>query len=257
MARRTATERGFVLSHLEFDLLWEDLDLGKPPYPLDVPSHGATIGERDELVDKVFAELAEAGLVVDDEIHAALREPLELLARNTLSIDALVLSTESMRVLAVSDGQLAALAVLDDRELAVEPLRPDGLVGAVVAVIGDVPAGPGEPVALPREAFAAAMDGFAQRGYAGFERVLADAGITGRAVRPLATMVDANRTAAGQLAVNAAGTRSPVLSWFDTDAGRYVVTTDGVGDQQFATVTPADGAWVARRVTALVDELTR
>jgi hypothetical protein len=254
MVRRTATERGFVLSHLEFDLIWEDLDLGKPPYPLDVPSHGATMAERDDLADTVFAELAQHGLMVDDEIHPSLREPLELLARNTVSIDALVLGDEPMRLLAAADQEHAALAVLDSRELAIEPVRPDGLVGAVLVVLGDVPAGPGEPVSLPREAFATAMDAFARNGYPAFERALTEAGVTGRAMRPLATLVDAHRTAAGQLAVNAAGTRSPVLTWFDTSAGRYVATTDGAGDQRFTTIIPADHAWLARRVNAMIDE---
>jgi hypothetical protein len=257
MARRTSTERGVVLSHLEFDLLWEDLDLGDPPYPIEVPSHGETMAARDELGEQVFATLAEAGLVIGDDVHPELRESLELLVRNTLSIDALIFGEVPLRLLAVSDGGQALLAVLDNQELALEPLHVDGVLGAVSSVIGDVPPGPGEQVRLPREVFTAAMDAHGRSGYAAFEGVLADAGITGRSVRPLATMVASKRVAAGQLAVNAVGARSPVLSWFDTEAGRYAVSTEDVGGQRLSTVTPADGGWIRRRIESIVDALRR
>ena len=32
----------YQLSAREFDFLWEHLELGRMPYPIDVPSNGAT-----------------------------------------------------------------------------------------------------------------------------------------------------------------------------------------------------------------------
>ena len=36
------------LSAVEFDVLWRELRLGQPPYPLDIPSPGTTIRHDDE-----------------------------------------------------------------------------------------------------------------------------------------------------------------------------------------------------------------
>ena len=70
-----------VLSHSEFDLLWDDLIGWTPPYPLEVASHGATMAERDELGAKVFAALGNAGLADGEEVAPGLRGLVELLDR--------------------------------------------------------------------------------------------------------------------------------------------------------------------------------
>jgi hypothetical protein len=127
-------------------------------------------------------------------------------------------------------------------------------VRAVVRVLGDRPAGPGEQVRLPRAAYSAALRAYAESGYTGLERALAAAGVRGNAMRPLITIAEAGRLGAGQLAVNGARGRSPVLTWSDTVAGRYVVTTEDVRDEQWVRVVPADLAWITRRLTDLVAE---
>ncbi|WP_410673919.1 ESX secretion-associated protein EspG [Amycolatopsis sp. cmx-4-68] len=255
MARRTATAAGVILSHLEFDLLWEDLGPGgPPPYPFDVPAHGATHAERDDLGVRVFAGLEEAGLTDGEDVDPDLADLFVLLGSPSLSVDALVLGEAPWRLLAAVRDAAGVLAVLDDRDLVLEPLRPDGLVPAVTRMLGDVAAGPGDQLRLPRAAYSAAMDAYARSGYDAFERALASAGITGRAVRPLATLVTAERHAAGQLAATGPAGRTPVLAWFDTAAGRYAVTPEDSGGEPWVTVTPADGAWLADRLTRMVEE---
>ncbi|MEV6628712.1 ESX secretion-associated protein EspG, partial [Amycolatopsis sp. NPDC051114] len=190
MARRTATAAGVILSHLEFDLLWADLGPGgPPPYPFDVPAHGATHAERDDLGVRVFAGLAEAGLTDGDDVDPGLADLFALLGSPSLSVDALVLGEAPWRLLAAVRGAAGVLAVLDERDLVLEPLRPADLVPAVARMLGDVEAGPGDQLRLPRAAYSAAMDAYARSGYDAFERELGTAGITGRAVRPLATLV--------------------------------------------------------------------
>jgi hypothetical protein len=255
MARRTATTAGVILSHLEFDLLWEDLGPGgPPPHPFDVPSHGATQAERDDLGVRVFAGLGEAGLTDGDDVDPGLADLFVLLGSPALSVDALVLGEAPWRMLAAVQGAAGVLAVLDERDLVLEPLRPAGLVPAVTRMLGDDAApGPGDQLRLPRAAYAAAMAAYARSGYDAFERTLAASGITGRAVRPLATLVTAERYAAGQLAATGPAGRTPVLAWFDTAAGRYAVTPEDAGGEPWVMVTPADGAWFTDRVTRLVD----
>jgi len=253
MARRT--QWGVVLSPVEFDLLWDDLGLGESPYPLDVPSHGATMVERAELAAAALAALADVGLVGGadgEDLDAELLENLVLLRHNTLSVDALVFGDRPRRALAAAGDERAVLAVLDGDDLAIEPVHRDRVVHAVMSVIGDARPGPGEQVRLPRAAYSAAMDGYARTGYPGFERALVTSGVQGRAIRPLATMVESRRTASGQLAATGPEGRSPVLSWFDTEAGRYAASTEDGGAEPWVTITPADGALIARRLTELI-----
>lgn len=241
MARRTATAAGVILSHREFDLLWEDLGPGgPPPYPFDVPAHGRTHAERDDLGVRVFAGLAEAGLTDGDDVDPALANLFGLLGAPSLSVDALVLGEAPWRLLAAVRDTAGVLAVQDERDLVLEPLRPADLVPSVARMLGDQPAGPGDQVRLPRAAYAAAMDAYARNGYDAFERALAAAGITGRAVRPLATLVTAERYTAGQLGATGPAGRTPVLAWFDTAAGRYAVTPEDAGGEPWVSVTPVD-----------------
>ncbi|MFE0023952.1 ESX secretion-associated protein EspG [Amycolatopsis sp. NPDC059021] len=253
MARTLPSVNGIVLSHLEYDLLWADLGLGPQPYPLEVRSHGYTMDERDVLGGQVFDGLAEAGLIdEDDRVDPRVDELLESLARPVVSVDALVVGEISLRVLAAAGKRRGVLATLDDVELALRPMWPDELVDVVAGVIGDCNPGPGEPVRLPRETFSEAMRAFADKGYPAFERTLARAGITGRATRALSTMVDSPRHVSGQLAANGAAGRSPVVSWFDTDAGRYGATVQDVAGTRWVTVTPANGHWLVNRVEELL-----
>lgn len=252
MARRSAT--AVVLSHLEFDLLWEDLGAGEPPYPLEVPSFGATLDERERLGGEVFGSLAAAGLVDGDRVAPELEGLFGLLAANSVAVDALVFRPRPWRVLAAARGGRGVLAVLDDREVALEAIRD--VVAAMSRVIGDAPAGPGEQVRMPRAVFSAAVDAYARTGYAGMERALASGGITGRAVRSITTVVESGRRAAGQLAVTGPRGRSPMLSWTDTEAGRYAMAAEEVSGEPWVLVSPADGPWLTRHLADLLARTT-
>lgn len=251
MARRMTGTDGVVLSQLEFDLLWADLELGELPYPLDVPSHGRTMAERDELGAQVFESLDAAGLIDGDDVVGELEAQLTLLRSPALSVDALLIREVPLRLLAAAGPRRAVLAVLDHAELALRPIAPADLVPIVADIIGDAPPGQGQAVRLPRAAFSAAMNAFAGKGHDGLDWALAQAGITGRETRALATLVTAGRTCSGQLAANGPGGRSPVVSWFDTQAGRYAATVERIAGESWVTLTPADGSWLAARIAEL------
>jgi hypothetical protein len=250
MARRSAT--AVVLSHLEFDLVWEDLGVGEPPYPLEVPSHGGTMDERDALGSEVLRTLTEAGLADGVDVSPELEDLLTLLAHGEVSVDALVFRPHPWRVLATSRGRQGVLAVLNDREVALEPITD--LASAITRVIGDAPAGPGEQVRMPRSVFAAAMDAYAESGHAALERTLAQAGITGRATRSITTLVDSPRKSTGQLAATGPAGRSRVLSWTETAAGRYALTTEQSPDTEWVHLSPADTPWLTRHLTTLLTQ---
>ncbi len=241
------------MSHLEFDLLWEDLGAGDPPYPLEVPSHGETLAEREDLGVDVFHSLASAGLADGDDIAPELEDLFGFLTGSTRSVDALVFRPQPWRVLAAVRGARGVLAVLNDQEVALEPITDP--VAAMARVIGDAAAGPGEQVRLPRAVFSAAMAAFAASGHGAMEHALAAGGVTGRATRGIGTLVESGRVAAGQLACTGPAGRSPVLSWTDTTSGRYAMAAETVSGEPWVLVTPADGAWLTRRMAELLADV--
>ncbi|ONI90189.1 ESX secretion-associated protein EspG [Saccharothrix sp. ALI-22-I] len=252
MARRSAT--AVVLSHLEFDLLWEDLGTGELPYPLEVPSHGETMDDRDALGAEVLRTLTEAGLADGEDISPELEDLFTLLSHGEFSVDALIFRPTPWRVLATTRGRRGVLAVLNDREVALEPIAD--LTSAITRVIGDASPGPGEQVRMPRSVFSAAMDAYAKSGHAAMERTLAQADITGRATRAITTLVDSPRKATGQLAATGPSGRSRTLSWTDTAAGRYALTSAQSLDTEWVHLSPADTPWLARHLTALLTHPT-
>lgn len=243
-----------VLSHLEFDLLWEDLGEGSPPYPLEVPSHGVTEQERDALGSDVLRTLTEAGLADGVDVGPELEDLFGRLVHGELSVDALVFRPTPWRVLATSRGPRGLLVVLNDQEVSLDPVTD--LAAAITRVVGDAPAGPGEQVQMPRPVFSAAVDAFARAGHPGLERTLAQANITGRVTRAITTLVDSPRRATGQLAATGPAGRSRVLSWTDTPAGRYAVATEQSGDTEWVRISPADTAWLARHLSALLAQVS-
>ncbi|MBB4684506.1 ESX secretion-associated protein EspG [Amycolatopsis jiangsuensis] len=256
MARQLSGADGVVLSHLEFDLLWADLDLGPSPYPLEVPSHGGTMDERDALGASVAESLAEAGLLdEEDEPHPRLAQLCGLLADPVFSVDLLVFREPPLRALVAAGQRLGALAVLDADELALRPCLPDEVPALAAGIVGTAQPGPGRTVRLPRETFSEAMTAFADRGHDAFERVLAGAGIAGADLRGLSTLVATPRIAYGQLAANGPGGRSPSVAWYDTEAGRYGAVVQESAGTRWVTVTPADDAWLADRIAELLDRV--
>lgn len=252
MARHLPEVDGVALSHLEFDLLWSDFDLGPMPYPFDVPSHGSTMDERDQLGVQVAESLAAAGLLdEDDEPHPRLGQVFAVLAEPVFSVDLLVFRDPPLRALAAAGRKLGVLAVLDAGELALRPCLPDDVPQLAASVVGPAEPGPGNVVRMPRSVFSEAMQAFADSGHAAFERVLGRAGLAGRDLRAISTLVTTPRVAYGQFAVNGPGGRSPVVAWYDTEAGRYGAVVHESAGTKWVTLAPADHAWLADRMQEL------
>jgi hypothetical protein len=131
----------------------------------------------------------------------------------------------------------------------------------VVALLPDEQPGPGTPVSVPGTVFDDAAEAYAASGFVGFENALRHGGISGRELRALATLVESGRHGGGQLAANSVDhlgrrARSPVLNWFDTDSGRYLVHTERRRDGlDWISVVPADSGRIANRLEELVSHV--
>lgn len=248
-----------VLSALEFEVLWESLELPRRHVALDVPSEGTTRTERAELVESAWASLTERRLARNRRLSGEVADMLHLLARPQFGIDVWVWAEREIRGRAVSVRSQAVLAVVDNGEVWLIPATEDALPEAAVSVAGDLGPGIGQTVSIPysvlREADAAAkgdpkalVTALEDRGVVLFQAQELSGMLLGQEARG---QFGAERTSRDGM-VHRAGR---VVAFFDTDSGRYLfqVVSDREG-REWATVTPADNALLATRIRELMAE---
>jgi hypothetical protein len=224
------------VSALSLDFLWESLGAGEPPYPLAVRSHGTTDDERRALRQQVTGELRDSG--------DAARDLLALLANADRGIDS-VFSDEQgaeQASVAVAAGSRALLATQTPDGLWLRPIDAGSLASSLVEMLPPAPRGSEPSITV------AAADLPHGRSHA--DRQV------------LARFAAQRNHRAGQLAVNArkrlgGRSRSPVLSWFDTDTGRYLTyAKPGAGGHEWITIAPADPPTLRHRLGELMAAVT-
>jgi hypothetical protein len=223
------------LSLAATDLLFEQLQLGTPPALFEIPSVGATLAERARLRDDV---------IVPDGVAAA----LTTLVRFEHAIEGVV--TDPVVVFrAAANGGTAVLAVKRDQRIRLTPCRPDGLVSAVLPLIGTRRPGPGQSVSYPD------VDPAPEIGI--LRQVRPAAGNYGAQRRSAQHILVKPRIRAGWFTVlnrdhARRATSAPPLIWFDTAEGRYAAhRRPGPDGQPWATCTPADASRIGRILISL------
>ncbi|PRX50523.1 ESAT-6 protein secretion system EspG family protein [Prauserella shujinwangii] len=249
-----------LLTPLELDFLWESFGAGELPYPLEARSHGETMDERAALRRRTFAELARRG-VLDDagRLDPRVGEHFEILAAPDLSLDSVyVASPGGDPVLAVvaALGGTGVRAVQDARGLHLDRVPADGLASAVVGLLPAVARGVEKSITVPLEQLIAGPG-------ADFMQRRAPAPDGGRASvdedrKALARLHAQPRLRGGQIGANARSrsggkSRMPVLSWFDTETGRYFTqATRGQDGRDWITIAPADAATLRHRLSEML-----
>lgn len=241
---------GGTLSPEEFDFLWESFGAGEAPYPLELRSHGATMGERAVLRQQTLRQLAERRFLdTDGRPVPLLAHHLDLLGSVTVSVDSVHLpekGASAVRALAGSADGAGLLAVQDGPELRLRSIEPDGLVSAVIALLPETPRGTEKSMTMP------VVDGPQGRhAVPGSDRDR----------ETYAELVGQERLRGGQIAANVKDedgvrTRSAVLSWFDTASGRYLTrSSTGADGREWITIAPTDVATLRQRVAELVSDV--
>jgi hypothetical protein len=244
-----------LLTPRQLDVVWQELGLGRLPYPLDVPSAGSTMAERRRLREEVLAEL-------DGYPGARLTELLRLLARREVAVDAVAHIGRPIRAIAASDLHHGVLAVLDNGEIGLTEIRPTALAKSVVDLLPEKSSGPGSAHTLLVDTLDRAValhenheeheddpwghDELDERA------ALVKAGLPGEDAQAVAELA-ASRIAGGQFGVScrdgSAVERATVLiTWFDTHQGRYLM----VRDDQWLSIAPADNDRIRTRVAAVL-----
>lgn len=239
------------LNPMALDFLWEALDAGEPPYPIEVQAHGATVDSRTALRRRMREELV-ANRLLDHSgrLEPRLEDWLTTLANSDLSIDSVFLpelDAPPVLVLAALGRSGAVLAIQQQGGLRLRPIPPDGLVSAIVGLLPPNRRGTEPSISMP----AAELATVGGRGQTGERASTAD---TRKAVARLRATPNQR---GGQIAVNSRNDmrgrrRSPVLSWFDNETGRYLTQSRN----DWVTVAPADAATLRHRIGEMVATVT-
>ena len=254
-------EYDFVLTTRQFDILWQDLGLGRVPYPLDVPSAGGTLAERAEIRAEVYRELAEHGLARDTRPDPDLAALLELLDQHAVAVDAVGYLEVPLRALAAGTAHQGVLAVLVGEEVGLLSIRPTSLAHSIVAVLPDRAAGPGHGMSLAHRVLLDAVDpepaDDEDDPWGGAEvtarDVLVRGGLSPDDAGALTELAD-SRVAGGQFGVSVptgagrADRMGTLVSWFDTAEGRYLM----VLQDDWLSVAPADNARIEHRLAQVL-----
>jgi hypothetical protein len=254
----------FGLSWLEYDFLWEHLELGRRPPILDINSHGRTFDERAELRLTAWESLVGKGFGEPGDFHPDLVACLRVLARPEWEVDGrLHLSSDGPRtsVFVGAAGARAAVGVLDAEQFTVWRTSATGLARAVVAQLPAHPAGTGASISLPAET----LDTSAARAGSdpdALRRALVAAGlgkdearkiveVTGRVIRfghlgVAHTPRHGDRVRGGH-----------VVSFYDNPVGRYLFTRRPSRGAVWVTLSPGSSAAITRQVEELLDSLVR
>lgn len=231
-----------VFTTLEFEVVWSSLHLGKLPFPLT-----RTVREaHDDLTGVVFERLAERGVAIGSRLRTEWAELFAVLAEPERSVDAIGRIVRPLAAVAAAAGHgRAALAVQDRGSIVIGPIPAGSLVESVVSLLPAERSGPGHPVALPVDVA---------------RRMLTDNDLTGLPATDagLLLRLAEGRLRGGQFGVNVATSAGgrlhrgiPVVSWFDTAEGRYLMTNDGTT----LVVAPADAAGIALRLHEVLAQL--
>lgn len=249
-----------TLSALEFDVLWEHLRLGALPLVVKVPSPGKTFEERAEIETRVWAGLEARGLGRPVEVNQDIADMLGVLSRPEREVDVRAYVGRDVRVLAASAGDGAAVAELSDGSVTLRQVSASGLPSAALAVLPARPAGPGQSVTLRTAEFEAAANG-AGGTREGFGQALLAGGLRSDDAAALAEMIKdvthmGNFGAAARDRLGRRHRADRVVSFFDTDDGRYVQVRRPADDGTlWTTISPADLRKLTHHVGELLDEV--
>lgn len=262
------SEFSFSLSLAAVDLLWEQLRLGTPVRIFEIPSVGATMSDRDRLTAAVYDDLTSRNLAYRGRLVAEVEEALYALGRFHTVIDVVGLLSHEDRLLARSatDGHVGVLARLGDRSVAFDTFRPDAMLAEAVRLIGDEKPGPGRSVTYPEPDPEADRQAALRRredgGFRGvFEPVRPQQGGHDLERRAAQAMWERPRKRIGMFTVygrdrSGREVSTPVLSWFDTDDGRYLGHSGpGPDGRRWTTYSPADSGRITRQLAGMLDSV--
>lgn len=246
--------RSFSLSLAAVDMLSQVLQVSCRLFPFEIPSFGQFDEDRDRIAKAVFTDLTNRGLIRANRIDPDVEAALTTTADHDVAV-ALMGTTEkdrTVRARAAAAGSTGVLAVQEGQSLRFELIGAGGLARAVVGLLPQAQAGPGQSVQVEQPRRPEQVGG-------GFvQQVRAPRTAVQAQVRMAASILERPRKGFGFFTVSGRGRHgrevdAGSLGWIDTDAGRYLTLTRPSPDGAVrATYSPADSARLAQQLGELI-----
>ncbi|HEV2783739.1 MAG TPA: ESX secretion-associated protein EspG [Actinophytocola sp.] len=254
-----------TLSALEYDVLWEHLQLGPFPPIFELDSHGATLEERAELTAEAWESLADKELGWPTAVDGRVVFRLRMLARPEWEVDARLRRPDGRTVSALiaanpATTTTATIAIRDEDRLTLRTFPAGEMIGAAVSLLPPHPPGTGVSITLPAETLDAAV-ARSGRDPASLARTLISSGLGKSEAYKIADLAAGT---VGFAHFGAARTRTfdrrrragHVVSVYDTTAGRYLFTRKPTGAQRWVTLVPGTPSALTRQLDELLAELS-
>ncbi|MBP2320885.1 hypothetical protein JOF56_001270 [Kibdelosporangium banguiense] len=215
----------FTLSLAAVDILREQLGLESSTYPFTVPYNGVTQEERSRIRAAVLEDLEERGLAHRGNPAPEVESALKTMAHHNTALAMVGISdTEEFRVLVAGTTSRAVRLRQTGQLLAVD--QTDGVIRGMIDLLPDEKPGPGQSVTFT----------------------------AGEPCDQASAYLNRPRHRFGQLSLSTGtGTKKtwPMeLTWFDTDAGRYI----SYARNNWITYTPATRTRIANMLAPLITD---
>lgn len=251
------------ISTVEFEVLWEEMDLGPLPHVLDLPSPGDTHSARAVIVERARTALRGYGLYDDRGPHEELARILRALVRFRWAVDLRAHVGRRLRARGVGIGPLGVVVGIDGDRVIMYSTPEQSVVGEMVNIIGDVaPMARESGFSLRASAVdiaeRAAMNAPPETRGTALSDELVNLGESSSAARSLAR-VSMGVVSRGQLSVYVGTDRGEalparrVVAFHDNQQGRIMHLRKG----DWITFVPADGARLRGAVNELISETER
>ncbi|GAB3433443.1 ESX secretion-associated protein EspG [Actinophytocola sediminis] len=255
--------RPFVLSLTDADMLAQLLGANIRQFPFQIPSAGKLQVDRLRIARAVFADLGRRGLIRGGEVDPDLERALRTLTDYGVAVAVMgtVNDRDELYARASATTEHGVLAQLTGGRLRLELIRPTALAVTLVGLLPKLDAGPGQSVTVNQPAPVSARLSGGDVHEELFRPVNRPSGGDQR-LRMAASYLARPRTGTGFFAVSGKGRHGREvpgggLTWFDTDAGRYLSLARPPGEDGSisSTFSPADSGRMIHSLGQMIESV--
>jgi hypothetical protein len=241
----------FSLPLVALDVLLEHMKLGRAPAPFEVPFVGSTVPERAQIRGAVFRELESRGLAGRGRFDPDLELALHTITTAPVAITAVAQLEDGKQLFAraATNGQYGVVAKQDQNSMIFTEARPTAIVAGIVDLLPRTPAAAGQSVTVAKPAKRAKHRLEHDNSYDPFANVARPRSTAPAQLRMVERIFQKPKLRIGQFSAVVQGRRLTPTAWFDTEEGRYFVTSrDAEDGQSWLTYAPADNARISHHL---------